>query len=507
MNNHLISWMIALPLLGVLLQAILPEKDPERMGFVARWIAIATSLAASVCAVVLVGGMNSPQAELQGTEFIQWVGLYAISYEVGVDGLNALLVLLVATLFPILVAAEWDQKVGARGLFGLFLLLQSSFFGVVCAQDLFLQFFFWAMTAVPFYFLIGIWGGEARESAAFRFIVSAAIGNALLFAALVLVYYSVDPHSFSLKELTGSKFKDKTLEVLGGSISVPVFAFVLIGAGLALRAAIWPVHGWFINVAKEAPLTVFVSLSGVMLPVATYIFMRLGYSLFPETMPTVSGVIVGIGGLNLLLGSIFALAQRNLRLLLGYFSMGEVGLLLLGIGSLESAGSIGVVYQQMVLGLGVAGFGLFASLLEDRVGHCEFRAHRVEDRPLGGVATQAPQIALISAILISSLLGIPGLGGFVSRSLVYIGAYPSHPAAVSLAVLAGLLATYYFFTMYRYIFLGPAGRFQARIHDLNIREQAYLFPLVLMLLMCGVYPKPLLELVRPTVLTLLSTVK
>jgi NADH-quinone oxidoreductase subunit M len=503
-NQHLITFMVFLPLAGALLQAFIPSKADPRGA--SRWIAFASSLASGVCAVILVLSMQALTPELQAIDMLPWVGSYAISYEMGVDGLNALLVLLVAIIFPVLTAYEWNQKVGVRGMHGLLLLLQTSLFGAVCAQDLFLQFFFWALSALPFYFLIGIWGGEKRESAAFRYMVSASFGNALLFTALVLIYYSVDPHSFSLRELAGGKLSGKTFDMLGYQVSVPVTAFGLICAGLALRAPIWPLHGWFSHVADEAPASVFVALSAVVVPVATYIFVRLCYSLFPEVMLEAARPIVIVGIVNLLVGGVCALAQRRLNLLLAYICLSEVGFILIGVGSLNSAGVVGAVYQQLTLGLGLAGFGLFSGLIAERTGHAEFLS--ADGQPaLGGIAASAPSVAVVAGVTVASLLGFPGLGGFVGHALLTIGSYTVHPVTVILSGGALLLATYYLFTMYRCVFLGKAGEATASFTDLGLRERAYLMPLVFALLAFGIYPKPLLDLVRPTVLTLLSTVK
>ncbi|HLE00145.1 MAG TPA: NADH-quinone oxidoreductase subunit M [Bdellovibrionota bacterium] len=507
MNNHLISSMVLLPLVGALFQAFLPGIRGIRSDMVARWMALSASLAASICGFVLVISMQRGTADLQAIEILEWVGSYAISYDMGVDGLNALIVLLVSIIFPVLIASEWNQKVGARGMYGLFLILQTAFFGVACAQDLFLLFFFWALSALPFYFLIGIWGGPGREGAAFRSVVAASIGNALLFAALILVYYSVDPHSFSLRELANAKLTGKNFEILGHEFSLSVVAFSLIAIGLAFRAAIWPLHSWFTHAAREAPPSVFVALSAVTVPVAIYIFMRLSYTLFPESLLAAGNIIVAVGAINLFVGGVSSVAQRDLRLLLAFLCVGEVGFVLLGVGSLNSAGVVGAVYEQLVLGLGLAGFGLFSGLLNDRAGHSVFMREDGGPRPLGGIATRAPTMAVISGIFVASLLGFPGLGGFVGHSLLLIGGYPGHPLAVILALCAVLLATYYLFVMYRLIFLGDSSVEMGVFGDLTLREQAYLLPLVSGLLFCGMYPKPLLELVRPTVLTLLSTVK
>lgn len=539
MIHHLISLMLLLPFLGAILQPFLPDRHikqeygPTLIRPVGRWVALAASLVSSLIGVLLVMAMQAQVPGIPAAEAMPWIGSYAIRYDMGLDGLNAPLVLLVSILFPILIACEWNRRNGVRGIHGLFLVLQSSFIGVVCAQDIFLQFFFWSLSVIPLYFLIGIWGGKGRESAAFRSLVSSAISGALLFGALLLIYYSVDPHSFSLAELAGGKLAGKSFIFLGAEFSVPIVAFALISAGLAMRAPVWPFHGWFTHLSQEAPLSVVVAVSAVSLPVATYLFERLAYTLFPETLERFSSAIVVVGSINLLMGSACAVAQRDLRSLLAFICLGQVGMVLLGIASLSSAGFVGAIYQQLVLGLGVAGFGLFANLLSERSGSSRFLLDNGE-RALGGIATQAPAVAVVAGVVVASLLGFPGMGGFVGHSLVVIGSFSAHPLAVLVAGASILLAAYYLFTMYRYVFLGApaaipvpapapahagmpaypgsarAGQkegFAGGFGDLTLRERFYMIPLVASLLLFGLYPRPLIELVRPTVASLLSTIK
>lgn len=505
MTKHLITLMVFLPVLGAILQALIP-KAASRWGFsLSSWVTLGASLASSICGFILVLGMR-PQADLQAIESIPWVGSFAISYEMGVDGLNALLVLLIVIIFPLLIASEWNQRLGAKGMHGLLLMLQASLAGAVCAQDLFLLFFLWSLSSIPFYFLIGIWGGPERESAAFRTLVSTAVGGALLFTAMILVYYSVDPNTFSLRELAQGQLGTKTFNFFGRQISSSNVAFVLIGVGLALRAPIWPFHGWFIQAAKQAPASVFVALSAVTVPVALYIFIRVTYSLFPSTVLTSSTTIVTVGLINLIVGGICAITQKSLKSLMAYICVGQIGLALVGVGSLNAAGVVGAVFQSLLLGLGLASFGMFTGVMISRVGKAEFLDE--ESRPsFGGLALRAPWLAAVAAVATASLLGLPGIGGFVGNALILIGSYSVHPAALLLAGLATLLATYYLFMMYRHVFLGRMGEGVSSFSDISVWERSYLFPIVLALLIFGIYPKPWLELVRPTVLTLLSTIK
>ncbi len=499
MSNHLISLMIFFPLIGAVLQAFVPNAR-------SRWIALGASICASICGIVLVMSMHTQVADLQAAESLPWVGFYAISYDMAVDGLNALLVLLIALLFPVLIASEWNQKIGVRGMHGLFLVLQTALFGAVCAQDLFLQFFFWGLSALPFFFLVGIWGGEGRERASLGAIVVASLSGALIFSALVLIYYSVDPHSFSLRELSGGRLSGKLFDFLGVELPISGAAFALMSVGLALRAPIWPFHGWFTEIAQEAPSSVFVALSAGTVPVALYILMKDCYLLFPEILGSAAQVIVGAGTINLIMGGLCAVTQRGLRRLLAFICLSEVGLILMGIGSLSPTGAVGAVYQQLLLGLAVTGFGLCSGIISDRTGQSIF-VNAEGERTLGGIATRAPIVSTVAGIVIASLLGFPGFGGFVGHALVIIGSYSIHPVTVAVAGGSLLLATYYLFAMYRSVFLGkPASGFQA-FQDLTIRERAYLFPVVTALLFFGLYPKPLIELIRPTVLTLLSTIR
>jgi NADH-quinone oxidoreductase subunit M len=502
-HNHFITLMIFIPLLGAFLQVFTP-KWRDAFSNVDKWVALSASLLSSFFGLWSVFLLQKHSADVQIVESLNWVGSYSIHYEVGMDGLSAALVILLSILFPVLITAEWKQKTAGRGMFALFLILQSSLIGAVCSQDLFLLFFFWAMSAVPIYFLIGIWGGAKREESAIKTLVTASIGNAFIFAAFLLIYYTIEPHTFLLKDLAGGKLAGKYFLFLGNGLYTPHVAFLLFSVGLSLRLPIWPLHGWFTQLAEEAPASVFSVVCGAAVPVALYLFMRMSYTLFPDALPYMGPSIVNIGILNLLLGIICAFAQRSLALLVAFSCMAEVGLLLIGVGSLNSAGVVGAAYQQLSMGLAVAGLGLFGGIVYDRVGHVLFMKED-RQRTLGGVALSAPRASFLCALLIASLIGLPGFAGFVSHSLLYIGSYSLHPVIVLLSGGLFILTTYYVFSMYRSIFLGQAVQGFSGFVDLSVREQAYLLPVGFALLVLGIYPKPVLELIRPTVLTLLST--
>ncbi len=502
MQNHLISIMILLPLLGAAFQSfgLLGGRNLQGAG------ALLASLASSFLALGIV--INAPgfTADVSQVEALPWVGSFAISYVVGLDGLGVPFLLLIAAVFPVLIGYEWNQKYGSRGMNALFLLLQSAFLGVVCAQDLFLQFFFWSLSILPFYFLMGVWGGPERDKSSFRGVVVASIANGLIFAALVLIYYAAEPHTFDLHSLEGGKLGAATFRFLGQSVSVSAASFALMSLGLALRAAVWPLHGWFVKSVEGSTPSVTVSLTAVSIPISMYLFFRWGYALLPETMKECAPGIVVVGAVNLIVGMVCASAQRTLKGLYAYLCVAMTGFALIGIGSMDAMGIVGAVYQQFVAGIAFAGLGLFIGIFEERSSGDRFLEE--DGTPtVSALSYAAPAMAIVVGFFLASLLGFPGLGGFVSTTLLVIGSYSLHPGWVVAVGLALVLGAYGMFSMYRVVFLSAQNRKPSILNDLNWRERACLMPWVAVLLFTGIYPKPLMDIIRPTALTLLSMVK
>lgn len=508
MISHLITTMILIPMVGVATLALLPvgfSTSGQGEGAIAKRIAFVASFFASAIAVTLLFLMKRGVPELQAGETLNWIGSYSIAYEVGIDGLGALPLLLVAIVFPILIAFEWNQPFGFKGMSALFLVLQSALLGAICAQDLFLMYFFISMVPVPLYFLISIWGGKKGEDAAFSYVVASAIGLAFVLMALLLVYHSAEPNSFSLHELAASHLEDKMFRLFGRDLSVSKTAFTLVAAGLAIQIPIWPIHGWFIKVSEASRSSVFVVLSAIMPAVGYFVFVRLSYSLFPSTVHAFSGVIVAVGTVNLLVAAMSSVVQRDLRRLLANIALGGNGLVLTGIGSLNQAGIVGSLYEMLSLGLALAGFGLVTGWIDERTGVTTISKEGEESR-LSGLVRVAPILSIVFAVMLASILGVPGFGGFVSLALLMIGNFSVHPGMAATISIATILFAYCLFSLYRAIFFG-AGSNQESFKDLAWRERAYVFPIIIAIIFIGVYPKPLLEVVRPTALTLLSMVK
>ncbi len=495
----LLTPMILLPLLGAALQALASRAAS------ARWFALSSSLISSILGIiVLAHGLLGLSPEGL-TDRLPWVGSYAISYELSVDGMSRISVLIVSLLFPVLIASEWERGRGARGLYALFLVLQGSLLGALCAQDLFLLFFFWALSSIPVFFLVGIWGGSGKEEAAFRALVTSAVGNALLFGAMLLIYYSNEPHTFLIRDLVQAGIPAREITVSGVRFSVSSVAFLFICLGLALRAPVWPLHGWFTRLMDEAPASVSVAVAGAMVPCALQIFGKLTHLLFPSTFSEAANWIAAAGLINLLVGAVAANAQRRLSSLLSCLVLVQVGISLIALGSEHSSAMVGMTYHQLSSALAIAALGLLFGALATKGRHPD-----LQERSGGsGMVLEAPVAGIVMALSIATLVGVPGLSGFIGQGLVLMGSYSSSPWVILPAGVSMLLLMTCLFGAYRVLFLGgvPGDQLSNRSSgELTIREKSYLLPLVGLMVIFGLYPKPVLDIVRPTAEQLLSKV-
>lgn len=487
------SVMVFFPVLGALMQTWSP-----RPAF-SRWAALIASLVSSMSGLILVVGIHLGWAENPTKTVIPWMSSYSMNYALTVDGMNSLVVLLICVVFPLIIITEWYRSNARRGLHATLLLLQTSVLGAICAQDLFLVFFFWVLIGLPAYFLVGIWGGEEREKAAFKQIVISSISNAFVFLGILLIYYALDPHTFLIESISSAKLAETRFSLFNRELPVQEISFALIAVGLALRAPIWPFHGWFKQVALQVPSTLFVALHLAGLPIALTLFTRLGYTLFPNLIPDVAMGIIVLGVVNLSMAVFSMLAEKDFRGILSYLSLAYSGMILLGIGTASSPGMVGASFQIFSIGLGISGLGFVAEFL-----HHRRRSYDVDQ--YGALIRKVPFLGVICAIFIASVLGIPGLVGFVGNSLLFIGQFAIHPFLVLGVSVLFIMMTGFLFQTYRKLFLG-ADTAGEKMEPFTLREAAYFFPLVVAMILVGVIPGPLVEIVRPTVVSLLQAMR
>lgn len=308
MDQHILSAIIFFPLLGAILVLLMPKEDKRFQ----RYGALLTTFITFFITCVLVAKFNPSDPGIQFTENVDWISSMKISYLIGVDGLSLAIIALTSLLFLLAVVASWDRETGLRGYFSLFLVLETAILGTFAAQDFFLFFAFWEMSLLPIYFMIGVWGNKNSEYAATKFFLYQLAGSAFLVLGMLAIYYTAEPHSFSLVDLAGGKFAEARLSLGDHSISMERLVFILLLGGFAVRLPVFPLHSWFPHVQAEAPAALSVILAAIFIKTGAYAIVRVNYTLFPQAANWMAPALAIAGTINVIYGAFCAFGQRDL---------------------------------------------------------------------------------------------------------------------------------------------------------------------------------------------------
>ncbi len=486
--NGLLTATVFLPAVGAVLLLLL------RGNRVIRGAAVAIAVADLVLALFVFAlfERGADAARFQFVDQFAWipdVGLKA-SYLLAVDGLSAPLVALTGLLGLSAVLASWRVSTRVKEYFFWLLLLQTAVMGVFTALDLLLFFLFWELELVPMYMLISIWGTGRKEYSAMKFLIFTILGSAFMLVAIVAVFLTPGVGTFNLIELSA------TGGVLASAATLlPLsWLFWLFFVGFAVKLPTWPLHTWLPDAHTDAPTAASVMLAGVLLKMGGYGLLRVNVGLFPEQSWEFAWVLVALGVISVLYGAVVTIRQTDLKRLIAYSSVSHMGLVLLGIGSVGVAG--GTLTATGLSGAAMQLFthGTITGLLFLAVGLVYEKAHTRYIPDLGGLAGRMPFVA--AAMLIAGLasLGLPGLSGFVSELLVFLGAYRAYDWPTVLAVLGIVLAAGYILWMMERTFFGARRERFADITDASLVEAAPLALMVICIIGIGVYPALLTDM-------------
>jgi NADH-quinone oxidoreductase subunit M len=405
------------------------------------------------------------------------------------------LVVLTTLLVPISLAASTAITTRVKEFIVYTLLLEAGLIGVFMALDLFLFFVFFEMILVPMYFIIGVWGGERRIYAAVKFFLYTAFGSALLLAAIialaVLHQRQTGVASFALPDMAG-------LEL---SINGERWLFAAFALAFAIKVPMFPFHTWLPDAHVEAPTAGSVLLAGVLLKLGTYGLLRFNLGLFPRATIDFIPVISVLAVVGIIYGALVATVQPDLKKLVAYSSVSHLGFIVLGTFALTSAGLAGGMIQNVNHGLTTGALFLLVGMLYDR-------RHTKRIADFGGLAGVMPIYAGFFLFTAFASIGLPGLNGFVGEFLVLIGSFPSQPVLTVIAAFGVVLAAVYLLWAYERAFTGeidnPAN---AALSDLRPREVAVMAPLVVLMLVLGMYPKVLLDRITPSTEAVLDRIE
>ena len=491
--ENILSWLIWLPVVGMVVIAFIPRDKEETI----KIIAGATTGFQFLLTLVLWNNFDSANGKMQFNEYAEWIPSFNIAYILGVDGLSLPMVVLTGLLFFLGVFVSWNTKKAVKGYFALFLLLDTGVMGVFLALDFFLFYIFWEVMLLPMYFLIGMWGGPQREYAAIKFFLYTLFGSVLMLVGILGLYFSCGK-TFNILELM--EIAPTTLGTLTwwGFSAIKVI-WVLLFIGFAIKVPVFPFHTWLPLAHVEAPTAISVLLAGILLKLGVYGILRVNYGLMPDGVYWFSAALAFLGLINVIWGGLCALAQTDLKKLVAYSSVNHMGYSLIGMAAVVAASEAnGANLNAAQAGLGGAVFQMFnhgtiSAMLFILVGVIYERAHHREIEGFGGLASQMPVYTGITAVAFFAGLGLPGLSGFISEAMCFIGAFPVYRGIVIASTIGILLNAAYFLWAFQRIFFGKLNDKYTTLPDINKLELLTVVPLLLITLFFGIYPSPYLD--------------
>jgi NADH-quinone oxidoreductase subunit M len=479
--DTLLHLVIFLPLAG----AVLVWLAPSRPG-TSRTLAALVSGVVLLLSLLLFVSFNRTAGGFQYETYLRWIPAIGANYHVAVDGISLPLVVLNALLTFLAVLVSWNLSLRPKEYFALVLVLETAVTGVFTSLDFFLFFLFWELELAPMFLLIGIWGGPNRDYAAMKFLIYTVLGGAFLLLGILVLYFAAGIGNFDMLALSASS--DRL------PFSLQVVTFLLLAVAFAVKIPIFPFHTWLPDAHVEAPTAISVLLAGVLLKMGGYGLLRVCVSVLPAAAVYLAGALAVLAVINILYGAMVALAQRDLKKIIANSSISHMGFVILGISALNQVGFEGAVLQMFT-------HGTITGLLFMMVGLVYDRTHTRDVWAMGGLATQMPKIATVFVVAGLASLGLPGLSGFVAEFLVFLGSFSGQTGVLLtvLGVFGIVLSAGYILWLLERVFYGPMSEQWRTLTDATRLEMATVGTLVAVIVLVGVYPNILLDVIANSV--------
>ena len=412
------------------------------------------------------------------TEKYNWLPGLGVTFHLAMDGIAAPMVLLTGIVMVTGVFMAWNTTPRAKDFFALFMALVCGVYGVFLSLDLFFLFFFYELAVVPMYLLIGVWGSTRKEYGALKLVLYLVASSVLVWVGLIAIYVHAGMGTFNLLELEQAGF-DSTFQKI-------VFPLLMFGFGVL--AGLWPFHTWSPDGHVAAPTSVSMLHAGVLMKLGAFGIIRVGLDLLPEGAQDWQLVLVILATVNVVYGAVSALAQRDLKFVIGYSSVSHMGYVLLGIATLHPQGLTGAVYQMFSHGIMTALFFALVGVVYDR-------AHTRDISVFQGLSKRMGVTASFFAVAGLASLGLPGLSGFIAEFLVFVGLFKTYPVVAVFGIIGAAITAVYILRLIAKVFFGPLDPRWEDLPDASNLEKASMLSLVAVLIFGGVYPQPFTRII------------
>jgi NADH-quinone oxidoreductase subunit M len=480
----LLTMIGTLPLISAGVIALIPTKNSE---LIKRSTFLATVFVAAA-SISMAFSFDKNSDQLQFIQNNSWISAFNINFSLGIDGISLVLILLSTILVPIVILATWHESDGGRWsskvFYILLLVLESLMIGVFAANDLFLFYVFFEAMLIPIYFLIGGYGTGDKSAAAIKFLLYSLFGGLLMLASIIGIFIISSNQigaTFDLTQLATLEIDDQTEN----------FLFLGFFIAFAIKAPLWPFHTWLPDAAKAATPGTSVLLLGVLDKVGTYGMIRFCIQLFPDASKTFTPLIITLAVISIIYGAFMAIGQQDVKGLIAFTSISHFGFITMGIFAMTTQGMSGANLYMVNHGFSTAALFLIAGWMIARRG-----SSTISD--FGGLQRITPIMAWSFFIAGMSSLALPGLSSFVSEFLVLVGTYTRYPVAAVIGTLGIVLAALYILIPVQKALHGPITSGNENLKDLDFREKIAITPVILVIVIMGFYPKPVLDLINPT---------